>query len=401
VFERGDVGPALQEGGLIKSSYSVAPAPSAPLETLTATARLALGHLEVWAPTQAPGLARAAAARAAGMSESDVTLYPMLIGGGYGRKMETQAIAQAAAMAVKLGKPVQLAYSRLEETLQDGLRAPAAGEISARVEAGMIAAWQVRIAAPDTGGEVAERIGEDAALAFHDDEAAAGAVPPYSIPSVAAELLPAKVGVRTGLWRSGAHSYTAFFTESFVDELARMGQFEPLSFRMQMLGDNPRLARCLSTAAALGGWDGGVSGSSLGLAGHSAFGSHIGLLVEIDIGADRKIRVLRAVAAVDCGRVVNPNLVRQQVEGGILFGIGAAIGAPLPIEGGRPAHGALGRLELPRLATSPEVTVEIVETDEPPGGMTELAVPPVAPAIANALHARTGERLRSLPLRLS
>jgi isoquinoline 1-oxidoreductase beta subunit len=210
--------------------------------------------------------------------------------------------------------------------------------------------------------------------------------------------LPAKTKARAGLWRSGAHGYTAFFTECFVDELARIAMVEPLSFRMQMLGENPRLARCLSTAAALGGWDGGQPGSALGIAAHSAFGSHIATVVEIEVEADQRIRVLRAVSAVDCGRIVNPNIVRQQIEGGLLFGIAAVTGNPIRFENGVVAARGFGHFDFPTLARSPEVTVELLPSEEPPGGVTELGVPTAAPAVANALFALTGRRVRTLPL---
>jgi isoquinoline 1-oxidoreductase beta subunit len=167
---------------------------------------------------------------------------------------------------------------------------------------------------------------------------------------------------------------------------------------MQMLGDNPRLARCLTTAATLGGWDGGPPGSALGIACHSAFQSHIAALVEVEVTAEQRIRVLRAVCAVDCGRIVNPDIVRQQVEGGLIFGIAAATGHPVGFEDGRPDLRAIHRFGFPTLAGSPDVTVELLESEEEPGGATELGVPVAAPAIANALHALTGRRLRALPL---
>ena len=210
--------------------------------------------------------------------------------------------------------------------------------------------------------------------------------------------MPVSRGLETGLWRGGAHSYTCFFTECFIDELARRASIEPLSFRMQLLGSNPRLAQVLSQAAALGGWDGGPPGSGIGLACHSAFGSHVALLVEIELTAEQRVRVLRAVAAVDCGRVVNPDIVKQQIEGGIVHGIAAATGRPLRIEHGMPVAAAIGALGLPTLAESPEITVEVLPSEEAPGGVTELGVPPAAPAIANALASLTGRRLRRLPL---
>jgi isoquinoline 1-oxidoreductase beta subunit len=167
---------------------------------------------------------------------------------------------------------------------------------------------------------------------------------------------------------------------------------------MRMLGDNPRLARVLATATAIGGWDGGPPGSGMGLAAHAAFGSYAATLVEIELSADQRIRVLRAVCAVDCGRVVNPELVRQQIEGGIIHGISAATGAPVDLVAGTPSAQTIGDYRLPILADAPEVTVELVESEEAPGGVTELAVPTAAPAVANAIFSLTGERLRALPL---
>jgi isoquinoline 1-oxidoreductase beta subunit len=399
VHARGDLADAFEGGHVLRGHYRAGPAANASLETLTATARLGGDRLEIWAPTQAPGLARAAAARVAGLSEGQVTLYPTLAGGGYGRKLETRAIEQAAMLAVRTRRPVQLVWSRLEESVQDSFRAPAKAQLLARLdEEGVILGWQARIAAADTGAQLAERLqGGGTAMAAIGDPTA-GAVPPYAIPAVVVDYLPADTGIRVGGWRSGAHSYTAFFTESFMDELARLSGVEPLSFRMQMLGDNPRLARCLTTAATLGGWDGGVPGSSMGIACHSAYGSHIAALVEVEVGADQTVRVLRSVCAVDCGRIVNPNIVRQQIEGGLIFGIAAATANPIGFEHGRPDGRGFGDFGFPGLAASPEVTVELLESDEEPGGVTELGVPVAAPAIANALQALTGRRLRSLPL---
>jgi isoquinoline 1-oxidoreductase beta subunit len=398
LYSRGDVGAVHAAGPVLRAHYSAAPAASAAMETLTATARYDGDRLELWAPAQAPGLARAAAARSAGLPEGQVTLYPAMIGGGYGRKLETRAIEQAAALAMRTKRPVQLVWSRVEDIVQDSWRAPARARMTARLgERGVVLGWQAQIAAPDSGRRLAERLGGGGALRALADPAA-GAVPPYAIPAVAVDHLPAEVALETGAWRSGAHACTAFFTESFMDELARTAGVEPLSFRMQMLGDNPRLARCLSTAAALGGWDGGEAGGGMGLACHSAFGSHIATVVEIELDKAQRIRVLRAVAAVDCGRIVNPTIVRQQIEGGLLFGIAAATANPIRFEGGRPDGKSFGDLGFPTLADSPEVTVELIESDEPPGGATELGVPTAAPAVANAFQALTGRRLRSLPL---
>jgi isoquinoline 1-oxidoreductase beta subunit len=400
IFSRGNAPGALDAGDVIRADYVAGLIPNAAMETLTATAWLRGGRLEIWAPTQAPELARAAAARGAGIGEGRVTLFPMLAGNGYGRKLEMAAIEQVAALTALVERPVQLTWSRIEETLHDSFRPAARARLEARFVAGKIQAWRSRIAAPSTLAEVKKRIrsGRQGAGGRAEAAAVAGAVPPYAIEAVAIEHHPVRLGVPTGIWRSQAHGYTAFFTETFVDELARKAQVEPLSFRMQMLARNPRLARVLSTAAMIGGWDGGGAGSAMGIAAHSAFGSHAALVVEVEIGPDSRIRVRRATCAVDCGRIVNPEIVRQLVEGGIMFGIAGATGRPIRYERGLPAAKGFGDLGLPLLADAPEITVELVASGEDPGGVTELAVPPVAPAIGNALFALTGTRLRSVPL---
>jgi isoquinoline 1-oxidoreductase beta subunit len=303
-------------------------------------------------------------------------------------------------MAMSMNRPVQLVWSRIEETLHDSFRPPAFARLAAQLAGnGPILAWNARIAAPPTASLVTKRLRDTGGRADEFDSAAIdGALPPYQIPAVTIEHVRADVPVATGIWRSAAHSYTAFFTESFVDELSRQAGVEPLSYRMQMLGSNVRLARALSTAAAAGGWDGGGSGSSLGIAAHSAFGSHVALLVDVEIDRSQQIRVRRAVCAVDCGRIINPEIVRQQIEGGIIFGIAGATGRPVRIERGLPKAIGFRDLAIPVLGHSPEVVIELIASDAPPGGVTELGVPPVAPAIANALFALTGRRFRSLPL---
>jgi isoquinoline 1-oxidoreductase beta subunit len=382
----------------IDALYLAGPAPSAPIEPLVATARLEGDRLEIWAPTQAPGLARAAAARATGMPEGRVTLYPTLAGGGYGRKLEAEAIAQAAVIAVKIERPVQLTWPRIQEIQRDTFRPPAAARMSAWIADGRIQAWQARIAGQDGAAEVAGRLGVAARFFRPGGGPAAGAVPPYGIGHVAIDHVAADTGVQTGLWRGGAHGYTGYFTECFIDELARATGAEPLSFRMAMLGDNPRLARCLATATAIGGWDGGPPGSGMGIAAASAFGSHIAAMVEVETSRDQRVHVLRAVCAVDCGRVINPELVRQQIEGGLIHGLSAATGRPIRFAGGLPAARTIGDYGLPILRDAPEVTVELLESDEEPGGVTELAVPVAAPAVANAWFSLTGRRVRSLPI---
>jgi isoquinoline 1-oxidoreductase beta subunit len=228
-----------------------------------------------------------------------------------------------------------------------------------------------------------------------EGSAIAGARPPYAIPGLRIAHHPAEIGVATGMWRSVAHSYTAFFTECFVDELAGAAGVDPLSFRMGLLGGNPRLARCLSTAAALGGWEGG--GGAQGLACHSSFGSHVAMLAEVAMDGGRP-RCTRIAAAVDCGRTINPDIVRQQIEGGIVYGLSATLGGAVSFAGGRCATGNFDGLGLPALADCPEIVVTLIASGEAPGGVGEIAVPPVAPAVMNAVASATGKRLRSVPI---
>jgi isoquinoline 1-oxidoreductase subunit beta len=225
-----------------------------------------------------------------------------------------------------------------------------------------------------------------------------GAAPAYGISNVAVDHVSVEPGITTGIWRGGAHSYTAFFTESFIDEIARAAGQEPLSYRMQMLSGNPRLARCLQTATAIGGWDGGPPGSGMGIACHAAFGSFIAALVEVEVTRDQRLRAVRAVCAVDCGRVTNPDVVRQQIEGGFIHGLSAAIGRQLEFESGIVTARTIGAYGLPVLRDAPDVTVELLDSDEDPGGATELGVPVAAPAVANGYFSLTGQRVRALPI---
>lgn len=407
IARQGDLATAFRGARVITAEYQVGLAPHAAIETMSATAHYHSGRLELWLPTQAPGVARRAAAAAIGVSEDAVLVHPMLIGGSFGANLETVCAAQAAVLAEKLRRPVQLVWSRAEDLLHDRYRPPALARMAARLGTnGQILGWLAKIAAPATGQELARRLlGQDQgfgdALALrprHDAYAVAGAVPIYRMPAYAVDHHPAEIGVPTGHWRGGAHSYTAFFTECFLDELAHVAGTEALSYRIGMLGGDARLARCLSTAASLGGWEGGIAGSGQGIACHSFRGSHIAVLVEAHVGEGQAVSVDRIVAAVDCGRQINPDIVRQQIEGGLLFGMAAATGGATGFAANLAEARGFGDLALPRLADTPDITVEMIASEAEPGGVSELAVPPVAPAIANALQAATGYRLRSLPL---
>jgi len=404
IATRGDPDAALATGRAVEARFRVAAGVHAAIETPTATAWAHDGRLELWIGTQAPGHAARAAAQAAGVATEAVVVHPMPVGGGFGEALEAEVAAQAAVLTTRLKRPVSLAWSRDEATRADAYRPPAAARLRATLAAnGAILGWRAAIAAPATGAGLARRLiggaAVEAALAGRgsDPYAVAGADPAYRLPALAVDHHVADPGLVTGHLRGGAHGYTAFFTESFVDELARIGGNEPLSYRIGMLGQAPRLARCLSTVAALGGWEGGVPGSGQGVACHAFRGSYVAVLAEARLDGGRVV-VDRLVAAVDCGRTVHPDVVRQQVEGGLVFGLAQALGGATGFARGLATARGMGALALPRLADTPDITVELVRSEEEPGGVGEVAVPPVAPAIANALFAATGRRFRTLPL---
>lgn len=406
IASAGDLAADFKGAKVVSAEYRVGLALHAPLEPMTCTAAYQDGHLTLWLPTQAPGLARAAAARAAGLSESAVTLHPTMAGGSFGAKLEHDVAGQAALLARQFARPVQLSWTRGEDFRHDRYRPAAAGRLTAKLDAkGNLTGWLAKIAAPDTGRELADRLlGGDAVVTASlampgagDPSAIAGATPPYAISNYAIDHHSAVIGVPTGYWRSGAHSYTCFFTESFLDELAHVANQDAISFRMAMLGADPRLARCLQTAAQLGGWQGGQPGSGQGIACHAFRGSYIAVMAEARL-IGRKVRVERLVAAADCGRVVNPDLVTQQIEGGLIFGLAAALGASTGFTENVADARTIADLDLPTLADVPDITVELIRSEADPGGVSELGVPPVAPAIANALQSATGVRFRRLPL---
>lgn len=406
IHEAGDLAADFRDAKVVSAEYRVDVALHAALEPMTCTAAYDNGRLRLWLPTQAPGLARAAAARAIGIGEGYVTVHATMAGGSFGAKLEHEVAAQAALLAQKIGRPVQLTWPRGEDLRHDRYRPPAIGRLTGKLNPrGQVSGLLAKIAAPETGRELATRLlGSDPVVAASlalpgkgDPSAVAGARPLYAIPNFAVDHHSAAIGVPTGYWRSGAHSYTCFFVESFLDELAHVAEQDAVSFRMAMLGGEARLARCLQTAAQLGGWQGGEPGSGQGIACHAFRGSYIAVMAEARLEG-RKVKVERLVAAVDCGRVVNPDLVTQQIEGGLLFGMAAAIAGSTGFTENVADARALGDLGLPTLADTPDITVEILHNGADPGGASELAVPPVAPAIANALQSASGVRFRALPL---
>lgn len=412
----GDAEAALADGDAVfTASYAVAPAFHATLETASATARLSQGRLELWIASQAPEAARRAAAQAVGIAASAVTLYPMPAGGSFDARLEKQHAIEVAQIAKALGRPVQLTWSRSEEIKTLPPRTPVAIALAAKLDlaSAQPSAWRARIACPATTREFGARLfdnatpeaAREAARGLADPLACEGAVPPYSIPAVSVTHVPVDLPMATARLRGNAPAYTAFATEGFVDELARRAGRDPLLFRLGMLVEHPREAAILQRAGRIGEWDGGRPGSAQGLAmarmdapgDVASGGGRIACVARARL-AEGGVRVDRLTAVVDIGRIVNLDIARQQIEGGLLFGVGLAAGQSALWEQGLPQPGRLSGLRLPTLADAPEIVVEFIASSAPPFDPGELGVAVAPPAIANALFAATGLRFRSLPL---
>jgi len=389
-----------------QARYDVSAALHATLETASATARYRDGRLELWIGSQAPEHARIAAARALGISEGDVVLYPMAAGGSFDRRLENDHAIEVALIARETGRPVQLVWSRWQEALAGRPRPPVAAVLSAKTSAsGHIAAWHARLALPPNAQEFGHRLFRNmtswSAIEASDGTADAlaveGADPPYGIANVAVDHVPVRIALPTGRMRGNAHGYSCFFTESFIDELASEYDREPLSYRMEMLGNDVRLAACLQQAARMAEWGGGRDQSGQGLACHRIGEGRIAVIATAAQG-EGGVQVEKLCAAVDIGRIVNVDIARQQIEGGLVFGIGLALGGSTEYERGLPVQGRLAALNLPELRDCPQIEVSFLPSDAEPADPSELGVAVAAPAIANALFSATGLRLRRLPL---
>lgn len=396
----GDALDLLEAGPAIKADYSVPFLAHACLEPMTTTVRITDDGAEVWAPTQSVTLTTWRVADALGLSDDAVTVYPTLVGGGFGRKAEVDASVQAALIAKQVGRPVQLIWSREEDIGQDKYRPAAAARMRAKLNpTKRVEAWHARIAVPSVGASFMSRTLPAMASDGPDAAALEGALHmPYDLGSVRIEHAHVSLPVPTGYWRSVGHSYTAFFVESFIDELAHAAGTDPLTFRLRMMDKSPRHAEVLKVAASRGGLLGAPAGGmGRGIALHESFGSIVAQVAEVQVGPDGGVAIRRVTCVVDCGRVINPDIVRAQMEGGVIFGLSAALHGQVRFANGHSVERNFDAYPLLTMAETPEIDVHIIPSTEPPSGVGEPGVPPVAPAIANAVFAATGIRVRDLP----
>ncbi|KQU75522.1 MULTISPECIES: xanthine dehydrogenase family protein molybdopterin-binding subunit [unclassified Rhizobacter] len=418
---QGDAGSALATATRKHEAHYTAPwLAHATMEPMNCTVLFKDGKATVWAPTQVPDSVQLAVAKVCGIEPADTTIHVTLLGGGFGRRLEVDFAAQAAFIAKELsGLPVQLLWSREEDTRHDFYRPACAASFRGGLDAnGALIALEACSAGQSLFGKYAPRAIQGRVGAFlpiagqmppagPDKTVAEGVFDqPYDIPNLRVMHRFMEFPVPVGFWRSVGHSHQAFFKESFIDEMAHAAATDPLKFRQAMLGSDARAGAVLQLAAEKAGWGSPIAPAAdgrkrgRGIALHWCFGTWVAQVVEASVGSDQGIRVERVVCAVDCGLVVNPRIVAQQMESAVVYGLSAALHGDITIEQGRVQQGSFHDYAPLRLSECPVIETHIVASDEDPEGMGEPGLPPVAPALANAIFAATGKRLRNLPLKM-
>ena len=421
-FSTGDVDAALKGAAkTLTAEYRAPYLAHATMEPQNCTVQFKDGKATVWAPTQVPGLARRAAALALGIDTEQVEVNVTLLGGGFGRRLDVDFVGQAAAIAKAVsassgGAPVQTFWTREQDTQHDFYRPAAVARFSAGFDAqGALVGWRHVSAGQAVVPQVLSRLfGLPANLTNSgpDKTTSEGAFDqPYEWPAARIAHQTVELPVPVGFWRSVGHSHQAFFKESFVDEAAHAAGQDPLAFRAALLKKHPRHLKVLQRAAELAGWgtpsapapDGAKT--ARGIALHQSFGSIVAQVAEVSVAGEgaaaKTIRVHRVFCVIDCGTPVNPGLIRQQMDSGIVFGLSAALAGRIDIDQGRVQQSNFHDAPMLRISECPLISTEIMASTAHPEGVGEPGTPPIAPAVANALFALTGQRLRTLPLKLA
>lgn len=375
----------------------------ATMEPMNCTAQVKDGKVEIWVPTQVPQMARDMAAKVAKIDKDQVTVHVTQLGGGFGRRLDVDFIGQAVQVAMACGgQPVQLSWSREEDMKHDFYRPMHLAKFQASLDdKGEVTSLRIKSA----GDAITPRWMARAAphlsgpIDMPDKTASEGLFDlPYGFASQHMSHVATKSGVPVGFWRSVGHSHNAFFSESFIDELALATKQDPLAFRLKLLKDAPRYAAVLQLAADKAAWGTPLpAGRARGIALHESFGSIVAQVAEVSL-ANGQIRVHRVVCAIDCGTVVNPGTVAQQMESSVVYGLSAALFGKIDIVGGVVQQSNFSDAPMLSLSQTPVVETHIVSSTRHPAGVGEPAVPPLAPAVSNALFALTGKRQRALPL---
>jgi isoquinoline 1-oxidoreductase beta subunit len=403
-YDKGDSDAAENQSARKVEAWYYAPyLAHATMEPMNCTAQVAGGKVEIWVPTQVPEMARSIAAQVAGVPLKDVTLHVTLLGGGFGRRLEVDYVAQAVRVAMDCGGvPVQLIWPREEDTTHDFYRPMQVAMLRASIDGqGEVTSLRIKSAGDAISPRWMERgIPLLAGPVDPPDKTTSEGLfdLPYSFANQRMEHVATRMGVPVGFWRSVGHSHNAFISESFVDEIAAGIAQDPVEFRRKLLKGAPRYLAVLELAVLKAGWGTKpLPGRALGVALHESFGSVVAHVAEVSIEAGLP-RVHRVVCAIDCGTVVNPNIVAQQMEGSVIFALTAALYGKIDIHDGIVQQRNFPSYPMIRMAQAPVVETWLVASERVPSGVGEPGVPPLAPAVANALFALTGKRQRALPL---
>ena len=396
---QGDVTSALKSAvKIVNAEYEVPFLAHATMEPMNCTVQFKDGAATVWAPSQAAGFANKAVAKALGISAARVTIKVPYLGGGFGRRYPTDFIVQAALLARETaGAPVQLLWPREQDIAHDYYRPTYLSRCTAGFDrSGTLLAWKTTSAGSSLG-----------APSFLDKSTDGASNSAYAFPNARVSHIPVESAIPMGIWRSVAHSQNAFFTESFIDECAAAAGRDPVAFRTSLLKQDQRHLRVLQRAAELANWQEPLTPAAdgakraRGIAIHGSFGSVVAQVAEVSLTKAQEIRVHRVICVIDCGVAVNPNLVRQQVESAIIFGLSAALHGEITIAAGQVQQSNFHDYQPLRFNECPVIEVTILPSGETPSGVGEPGTPPIAPAVANAVYALNGVRLRRLPLKMT
>jgi len=385
--ERGQPAEAAAPGAKTLSAVYEAPhLAHACMEPLNCTAWVREGEATLWVGTQSQGVAQATLSGLTKLAPEQITIHNMLLGGGFGRRFVGDFTRDATQLSMLSGRPVKLIYSR-EDDMAAGFYRPAA---QAHFEASLDDAGRpTQLSAKLSSASILAAMGQSLPASGVDSLAVEGIADlPYAIPNLRVAYGRSEPGLPVWFWRSVGHSQNAFFLESFIDELAAKAQADPLQYRLALLAEQPRHRGVLEAAAKAAGWGKPLPrGHFHGIAVAESFGSYVAEVVEASV-----------TAAVDCGMTVNPLTIRRQIEGAIVYGLSAALYGKITLKDGRVEQSNFHDYPVLRMADMPEVEVQILASSADPGGIGEPGLPPLAPALANAIFAATGKRLRSLPI---
>ena len=382
----------------IEATYQVPFLAHATMEPMNCTVHVRNDGCEVWVGSQVIARVQAAAAKTTGLPLDKVVVHNHLIGGGFGRRLEIDGVIRAVQIAQHVDGPVKVVWTREEDIQHDMYRPYWFDRISAGLDAkDMPVAWNHRFA----GSSVLARWAPPTFNNGLDPDTTEGAIDlVYALPNMRVEYLRVEPpGIPTAFWRSVGPSHNVFVTESFIDELAAAAKQDPVAYRLALLDKSPRAKAVLELAAEKAGWGQPLpERAGRGVSLQFAFATYMAQIAEVEVSRDGLVRVRRVVCAVDCGTVVNPDTVRAQIEGAIIFGITAALYGEITLKNGRVEQTNFDNYQMLRMNEAPAIEVYIVQSSEPPGGMGEAGTSAIVPAVTNAVFAATGKRLRKPPI---